>query len=141
MQDKTNILEEAVKSALSHLGEIRRIGDLEIDPSQTAAGIWVSVKSEEPVCNRQRLTVTFYVRTHADSDPERKRIDALSSTLVQASPFPSFLPMRPPRKRRPMGQSMTRCLARHLPTRSIRPLRRILPLALCPQRKRKEKRA
>ena len=90
MQDKTNILEEAVKSALSHLGEIRRIGDLEIDPSQTAAGIWVSVKSEEPVCNRQRLTVTFYVRTHADSDPERKRIDALSSTLVQAASVMKF---------------------------------------------------
>lgn len=90
MQDKTNILEEAVRAALSHLGEIRRVGDLEIDPSQTPAGIWLSVKSEEPVCNRQRLTVTFYVRTHADSDPERKRIDALSSALVQAASVMKF---------------------------------------------------
>lgn len=85
MQDKTNELEKEICSALAPLGEVRRMGDMEIDPSQTSAGIWVSVKGDEPVCDRQRLTVTYYVRTHADSDTERKLLDSLSAALAKAA--------------------------------------------------------
>ena len=90
MRDKANELEKEICSALAPLGEVHRMGDLEIDPSQTSAGIWVSVKGDEPVCDRQRLSVTYYVRTHADRDTERKLLDSLAAALTEAAERMSF---------------------------------------------------
>ena len=83
MQNKSDSAEKAICGHLADLCEVRRLGDLTIDPAETPAGVWVSVTGDEPVCGRQRLTLTCHVRVHADTDPDRSVLDALSAKVLE----------------------------------------------------------
>jgi hypothetical protein len=84
MLDKTQILERSIAAKLQHLGDVHRCGDMNIDPLEIPLGVWISVQGNPPQCNRQELTVTYYIRSHADSDKDRQSVDAKAAAVIDA---------------------------------------------------------
>ena len=93
MNDKSNELEVAIVAALSGGlagAEVFRCGDMGVNPDDTPGGVWVEAKGEEPMCRRQKLSVTYYIRTHIDQDPKREWLDDISAALRSAAPEMEF---------------------------------------------------